>query len=107
MGRPSEWGLGRKRAVGFRFLDLVPERAGPVNAEILSSAQKKASSSRASATAGSSGWPFDVGVEHGGEELALELVGFQFRHIDIVGGKTAERLVQRGRHVAHPEDEGA
>src|SRR5205814_8187355 len=46
---------------------------------------------------------FHVGVELGGEEIALDHVAFELGHVDAVGRKTAERLVERGRDVAHTE----
>ncbi len=52
------------------------------------------------------GVAFDVGVELGGGEGAVELVALQLGHVDAVGGEAAHRLVERGRHVAHAEDEG-
>ena len=39
-------------------------------------------------------------------ERALELVALELGHVDAVGGEAAHRLVERGRHVAHAEDEG-
>src|SRR5262249_9787519 len=51
------------------------------------------------------GVAFDIGVELGREEIALNHVAFELGHVDAVGGKSAERLVERGRHVAHPEQE--
>src|ERR1700693_4565286 len=51
------------------------------------------------------GMAFDVGVELRGEEIALDHVALELGHVDAVGGKTAERLVERGRNVAHPEQE--
>src|SRR5436190_23826322 len=49
------------------------------------------------------GMAVDIGVELGREEFAVDHVAFQLRHIDAVGGETAERLVERGGKVAHPE----
>src|SRR4029077_14771528 len=48
---------------------------------------------------------FDVGIELRGEEIALDHVALELGHVDAVGGEAAERLVERGRHVAHPEQE--
>src|SRR5713226_6294541 len=48
---------------------------------------------------------FDVGIELRGEEIALDHIALELGHVDAVGGETAERLVERGRHVAHPEQE--
>ena len=48
----------------------------------------------------------DIGIELGGEELAVELVGLELGHIDAVGGEAAHRLVERGGNVAHAEDKG-
>jgi hypothetical protein len=51
------------------------------------------------------GMALDVGVEQRRGEGA-ELVALQLGHVDAVGGEAAHRLVERGRHVAHAEDEG-
>src|SRR5712692_3160040 len=48
---------------------------------------------------------FDVGIELRREEIALDHVALELGHVDAVGGEAAERLVERGRHVAHPEQE--
>src|SRR5476651_2372327 len=47
----------------------------------------------------------DVDIELGREKTPLDHVALELGHIDAVGGETAERLVERGRHVAHPEQE--
>src|SRR5215208_4769311 len=47
----------------------------------------------------------DLRVELGCQELALEHVAFELRHVDAVGRETAERLVERGWKIAHPEHE--
>src|SRR3990170_4504168 len=52
------------------------------------------------------GMALDVGVEHGGVEAALGLVALELGHVDAVGGKAAQGLVERGRHVLDAEDEG-
>ena len=46
----------------------------------------------------------DVGVELGREEIAVDHVAFELGHVDAVGGEAAERLVERGGQVAHPEN---
>src|SRR3954447_2447894 len=46
----------------------------------------------------------DIGVELGGEEIAVDHVAFELGHVDAVGGEAAERLVERGRQVAYPEN---
>ena len=51
------------------------------------------------------GVALDVGVELRGEEIAFDHVAFELGHVDAVGGEPAERLVERGRHVAHAEHE--
>ena len=68
--------------------------------------EKNDSSSSASRTMRSDRVPLDVGVEHRGVERALELIALELRHVDAIGGEAAQRLVERGRHVAHAEDEG-
>src|SRR5262249_9012169 len=48
---------------------------------------------------------FDIGVELRGEEVSFDHVAFKLGHIDAVGGETPERLVERGRYVAHAKHE--
>src|SRR4030088_2354202 len=50
------------------------------------------------------GMAVDVGVELRGEEIAVDHVAFQLRHVDAVGRKSAHRLVERGGQVAYPEN---
>src|SRR6202011_6173692 len=50
------------------------------------------------------GMAIDVGVELRGEEIAVDHVAFQLRHVDAVGGEAAHCLVERGGKVAHPEN---
>src|SRR4051812_22734259 len=47
----------------------------------------------------------DIGVELGGVERALELIGFKLRYIDAVGREAAERLVERRWNIPYTEDE--
>src|SRR3546814_9210475 len=47
----------------------------------------------------------DIGVEFGRREAAAALIAFELGHVDAVGRKAAERLVERGGHVLHLEDE--
>ncbi len=49
---------------------------------------------------------FDIGVELGGGERAVDHVALELGHVDAVGGKAAHGLVERCRHVAHPKNEG-
>ena len=48
----------------------------------------------------------DIGIELGRGERALEHVALELGHVDAVGGEAAQRLVERGRDVAHLEHEG-
>ena len=86
-------------------LELGAERARPVGAEHPHLAREESSSSMASLTSRSSGMALDIGIEHGGVERAFELIGLELGHVDAVGGEAAERLVERGRNVAHAEHE--
>src|SRR5580704_12359244 len=52
------------------------------------------------------GMPIDIGIELGGEETALDHVALELGHVDAVGGEPAERLVERGGHVAHLKQKG-
>src|SRR5260221_1772237 len=47
----------------------------------------------------------DIRIELRGEEVALDHVAFELCHVDAVGRKAAERLVECGGHVAHPKQE--
>src|SRR5205807_4975396 len=49
------------------------------------------------------GMAVDVGIELRGEEIAVDHVALELGHVDAVGGKAAECLVERGGKVAHPE----
>src|ERR1700757_2608439 len=42
------------------------------------------------------GMAIDVGIEFRGEEIAVDHVAFQLGHVDAIGSKTAQRLVERG-----------
>src|ERR1700687_496836 len=46
----------------------------------------------------------DVGVELRGGEAAADHVAFELGHIDAVGGKAAERLVERRWNIANLEN---
>src|SRR5579871_3928127 len=47
----------------------------------------------------------DIGIELRGEEIAVDHVALELGHVDAIGGKAAQRLVERSGQVAHPEDE--
>src|SRR5215475_8400959 len=49
---------------------------------------------------------FHIRVELRGGEIALDHVALELRHVDTVGGKTTQRLVEGGRNIAHLKDEG-
>src|SRR5436189_832501 len=51
------------------------------------------------------GMSLDIRIELRGEEVALNHVAFQLAHVDAIGREATESLVQRGRHIAHPEHE--
>src|SRR5437899_3850658 len=50
------------------------------------------------------GMAVDVGVKLRSEEIAVDHVALELGHVDAVGGEPAERLVERGGQVAHPEN---
>src|ERR1700719_4624730 len=52
------------------------------------------------------GMAVDVGIELRGEEIAVDHVALELRHVDAVGGEAAHRLVKRGGQIAHPENKG-
>ena len=47
----------------------------------------------------------DIGVELRDGEGAVDDIAFELGDVDAVGGEAAQRLVERRRHAAHPEDE--
>ena len=48
----------------------------------------------------------DVRIELRGEEIAANHIAFEFGHVHAVGSEPSERLVERSRHVTHPEHKG-
>src|SRR6516225_2929015 len=46
--------------------------------------------------------PFDICVELSGEEIAFDHVALKLGHVDAVGGKSAEGLIERCRNIAYP-----
>src|SRR6266540_108075 len=88
-------GLGDLGAVGVRRVDAEDAELDGEERELL----EREGEARVLRVA------LDVGVELGGEERAAELVALQLRHVHAVGSETAERLVERGRHVANAEHE--
>ena len=70
------------------------------------SREKNSSSSSARSQRRVLGMAVDVGEELRRGELALDHVALQLGHVDAVGREAAERLVERGGHVAHAEDKG-
>src|SRR5262249_12562837 len=48
---------------------------------------------------------FDIGVELRREEVALDHVALELGHVDAVGGEATQRLVERGRDIAHLKHE--
>src|SRR5499426_4188192 len=81
------------------------ERVRRVDAEDLEVAGKEGELLERQLEAGVLRVALDVGVELRGEEIALDHVALELRHVDAVGGEAAERLVERGRDVAHLEHE--
>jgi hypothetical protein len=50
------------------------------------------------------GMGLDVGQKLRGGELAFDHIAFELGHINAIGGEAAERLIERRRHIAHPEN---
>src|SRR5437868_5868343 len=48
----------------------------------------------------------NIGIELGRRESPAQHITLELGHVDAVSGEAAERLVERGRNVAHLEDEG-
>ena len=55
---------------------------------------------------GTGGVGFYFHVKTGGNEPAVNLIAFQFGKVDAIGGKAAERFVQRGGNRFDPEHAG-
>ena len=72
---------------------------------IFTSVVKKASSSRRPLRPGSSGCPSTSARNWVAVKCATDHVALQLGHVDAVGREPAQRLVERGRQVAHVEDE--
>src|SRR5438034_2422199 len=97
----------RVRCIGltFLFLERLAERVRGIDAEddqLLGEERKLFECEHQPAVVGMA---FDVGIELRGEEVALDHVAFELGHVDAVGGEAAQRLVERGRDVLHPEHE--
>src|SRR6188508_1312035 len=91
---------------GLYFLEGLAERVRRIDAEnrqLLGEERKFLEREDEPAVVGMA---FDVGIELRGEEIALDHVALELGHVDAVGGKAAHGLVERGRHVLHPEHEG-
>src|SRR5262250_2863809 len=69
------------------------ERVRCVDAEDLEVAGKEGELLERQLEAGVLRVPLDVGVELRGEEIALDHIALELRHVDAIGGEAAERLV--------------
>src|SRR5262245_3586495 len=95
----------RRIASLLRFLERLAERVCGIDAEdaqLLGEERQRLQRKHQPAVVRMA---LDVGVELCGEEIALDHVAFELGHVDAVGGEPAERLVERGWHVLHPEHE--
>src|SRR2546421_10682578 len=84
--------------------ERLPERMPGIDADDTKLAREELQFLQRKSEALVLGMAVDVGIELRGGEFAVDHVAFQFRHVDAVGGETAERLVERGRQVAYPEN---
>src|SRR5262249_9382044 len=96
---------GLAMTASFRLAKLRAQRMGRINAEDRQLLGEEGELLERELEVRIVGMSLDVGVELGREEIALDHVAFKLGHVDPVGGKAAERLVERGRDVAHLEHE--
>src|ERR1700751_2801817 len=82
------------------------ERMAGIDAEDAHLAREEAQLLKGKAQRPVLGMALDIGVELRRGEVPADHVALELGHVDAVGGEAAERLVERGRHVAHVEDEG-
>src|SRR5271166_3919626 len=98
------WRISKRHGEGLSVLGLGPERMGRVDAEDAHFAREEVQFLERPHERRIVGVAVDVGEELGGGKLTALHVAFELGHIDAVGGEAAKRLVEGGRHVAHPED---
>src|SRR5690242_3575209 len=95
-GRSVALALGRQAPIGVAGIDAEDVDFAREEAEFLERELERPVL----------GMALDIGIELRRGEAAAHHVAFELRHVDAVGGKAAQRLVERGGHVAHAEDEG-
>src|SRR3954447_16989550 len=96
----------RRIGSGLYFLEGLAERMRRIDAEDRQFLGKERQLLQREHQPTVVGMAFDVGIELGGEEIALDHVAFELGHVDAVGGKAAHRFVKRGRHVFDAKHEG-
>src|SRR5882672_354976 len=105
---PSTYGSlraqGRRATSVLRTTERRAERMPRIHADDAEFAREELQFLQCKGEALVLGMAIDVGIELRGGEFAVDHVAFQFRHVDAVGSETAERLVERGGQVAHPEN---
>src|SRR5690606_4604387 len=105
---PQSGGLRPGFAQSFRLIRYIPRFAqfGPgIDPQYAHFAREEPQFLQRILHAGIVRVTLNVGVELGRGKGA-ELVALQLGHVDAVRGKASHGLVERRRHVAHPEDEG-
>ena len=94
------------KTINCSVIFFLPERTGGVGAEHVQFVGEKAQFVKSVLKSGTGGVGFYFHVKTGGNEPAVNLIAFQFGEVDAVGGKAAERFVQRGGNRFDPEHAG-
>src|SRR6185312_8053973 len=90
---------------GGRFPTLAAERMGRKGAEHFQLVGEETQLLQGKLQAALVGMALDLGVELRLLEMRAAQVALELDDIDAVGGKPAQRLVERGRYALHPEQE--
>src|SRR5471032_718833 len=88
------------------FPSLAAERMGRESAERLELAREELQLLQRKLQAALLGMAFDLGIELGLLEMRAAQIALELHDVDAVGGEAAQRLVERGGHALHPEQEG-
>src|SRR5476649_999666 len=88
------------------FPAFAAERMGRESAERLELAREELQLLQRKLQAALLGMAFDLGIELGLLEMRAAQIALELHDVDAVGGEAAQRLVERGRHALHPEQEG-
>src|SRR5579883_3450208 len=97
--------MGSGSRSGRRVPALAAERVGGEGAEHLQLFREETQLLQGKLQAALIGMALDLGVELRLLEMRAAQVALELHDIDAVGRKAAQRLVERGRHALHPEQE--